>query len=318
MNNPLVSVIIPNYNHAKFLDERIQSVLNQTYQNFELIILDDKSTDNSVEVINQYKDNPHVSHIVVNEENSGSTFKQWHKGFELAKGEVIWIAESDDSCDTTMLETLVRGYVEHDAVLAFCRSCKYDIEGKKSIYTPQNFLSGDMAMPGWEFISNYLVPKNAVANASSAVFSRSIAMSLDKQYISMRAEGDWLFWIELMEHGNVCFYDKAMNYFRFHHMNTTSILSQEGIGDIEHKKIVDYLLKGNHISYKRYKEEIIHYVSYILHYRDFEAKSVKRKVLQVWDRYKYYRTYIYLGSLKDEILLYLKNTGSTKNSLYGE
>ena len=49
MNTPLVSVIIPNYNHAQFLDERIQSVLNQTYQNFELIILDDKSTDNSVE-----------------------------------------------------------------------------------------------------------------------------------------------------------------------------------------------------------------------------------------------------------------------------
>jgi glycosyltransferase involved in cell wall biosynthesis len=55
MNNPLVSVIIPNYNHARFLDERIQSILNQTYQNFEVIILDDKSSDNSVEVINKYK-----------------------------------------------------------------------------------------------------------------------------------------------------------------------------------------------------------------------------------------------------------------------
>lgn len=86
MNKPLVSVIIPNYNHAQFLDERIQTVLNQTYQNFELIILDDKSTDNSLEVINKYKNDPHVSEIVVNEENSGSTFKQWHKGFELAKG----------------------------------------------------------------------------------------------------------------------------------------------------------------------------------------------------------------------------------------
>ena len=88
MSNPLVSVIIPNYNHARYLDERIQSVLNQTYQNFEVIILDDKSTDNSVEVINQYKDDLHVSCIIVNEENSGSTFKQWHKGFELAKGEI--------------------------------------------------------------------------------------------------------------------------------------------------------------------------------------------------------------------------------------
>ena len=56
MESPLVSVIIPNYNHARFLDERIQSILNQTYQNFEVIILDDISSDNSVEFINQYKD----------------------------------------------------------------------------------------------------------------------------------------------------------------------------------------------------------------------------------------------------------------------
>lgn len=67
MNNPLVSIIIPNYNHSQFLDERIQSVLNQTYRIFELIILDDNSTDNSLEVINRYKDDSHVSHIVVNE-----------------------------------------------------------------------------------------------------------------------------------------------------------------------------------------------------------------------------------------------------------
>ncbi|MDO5340840.1 MAG: glycosyltransferase family A protein [Bacteroidia bacterium] len=72
---PLVSVIIPNYNHARYLDQRIQTVLNQTYQNFEVIILDDKSTDNSLEVIAKYKVNPHISQIVINEQNSGSPFK---------------------------------------------------------------------------------------------------------------------------------------------------------------------------------------------------------------------------------------------------
>ena len=52
--SPTVSVIIPNYNHAPYLKERIDSVLNQTYQDFEVIILDDCSPDNSVEVIEQY------------------------------------------------------------------------------------------------------------------------------------------------------------------------------------------------------------------------------------------------------------------------
>jgi glycosyltransferase involved in cell wall biosynthesis len=78
MNKPLVSVIIPNYCHSQFLVQRIESVLNQTYQNFEVIILDDCSPDAgaSKAVIEKYRGNPHVSHIVYNEENSGSTFKQ--------------------------------------------------------------------------------------------------------------------------------------------------------------------------------------------------------------------------------------------------
>ena len=67
---PRVSVILPNYNHARFLKERIDSILNQTFQDFELILLDDCSSDNSVEVLEEYRNNPHVSHIELNEQNA--------------------------------------------------------------------------------------------------------------------------------------------------------------------------------------------------------------------------------------------------------
>lgn len=87
MTTPLVSVIVPNYNHARYLEQRLDTVFNQTYQNFEVIIF--KSTDNSLEVINRYKDNPHLSQIVVNEQNTGSPFKQLDKGINLAKGVTI-------------------------------------------------------------------------------------------------------------------------------------------------------------------------------------------------------------------------------------
>src|SRR5437868_456309 len=92
---PIVSVVVPNYNHARFLRKRIDSVLGQTYQDFELILMDDCSTDESRSIIEEYAREARIR-IELNEENSGSTFKQWNKGVRLARGEYVWIAESDD------------------------------------------------------------------------------------------------------------------------------------------------------------------------------------------------------------------------------
>ena len=75
-----VSVIVPNYNYARYLPMRIESILNQTFTDFELILLDDASTDESVSVLEKYRNNKHVSHIVVNEQNTGSPVQQWMKG----------------------------------------------------------------------------------------------------------------------------------------------------------------------------------------------------------------------------------------------
>lgn len=303
MNNPLVSVIIPNYNHSKFLDERIQSVLNQTYQNFELIILDDKSTDNSVEVINRYKDNPHVSAVVVNEENSGSTFKQWHKGFELAKGDVVWIAESDDSCDEKLLESLVQGYQDSNAVLAFCKSCKYDVDGNRCRYAPQNILLRSFSMTGHDFIKEYMIHDNIVANASSAIFSRQAALSVDRQYMSMRGEGDWLFWIGLMQTGNVFFCKDELNYFRFHQLNTTKSLSNKGISYIEHKIIYDHLVKKGYIEPASRWKERMRFLSCCVN-MTYDSRAMRRKVLNTWDKNRLGRLYI-CGSCMKRFLLSL-------------
>src|SRR5690606_14670397 len=99
MKGNLVSIILPNYNHASYLPDRLNSIFNQSYQNFEVIILDDCSRDVSLEILNIYKGHPKVSHFIANEVNSGSPFKQWQKGLKLAKGDFVWIAESDDYCD---------------------------------------------------------------------------------------------------------------------------------------------------------------------------------------------------------------------------
>ncbi len=301
--NPLVSVIIPNYNHANYLDERIQSVLNQTYQDFEVIILDDKSTDNSMEVINKYKDNPHKSAILVNDINSGLPFKQWRKGFELAKGELIWIAESDDSCKPTFLETLVQSYLDNNAILAFSRSCKYSVNGEKSLYENQTTLKNDLVLPGKEFITQFMIERNAVSNASSVIFSRDAAMSINNKYTEMHAEGDWLFWIELMELGTVVFLSEELNFFRFHDSNTTKSQVNKGNSAIEHKITFDYLVQQGFLKGPSIRQEKLRLLNCWIG-MDFETTGTKRRLLNLWDNNRFIRLYLFAYNIKYSIKVF--------------
>ena len=143
MSSPLVSVIVPNYNHHLYLPERIESILLQEFQDFELILLDDCSPDDSVEIFERYRSNPKVSHICVNGQNSGSTFKQWEKGISLARGKYIWIAESDDSADPRLLGSIVNALERYpSAVVGFCSTVVIDSEDRAlDINIPDELLS---------------------------------------------------------------------------------------------------------------------------------------------------------------------------------
>src|ERR1039457_6122850 len=119
---PKVSIVVPNYNHARYLRRRVESVLRQTFQDFEVILLDDCSPDDSRSILQEYADDPRIR-IEFNEVNSGSPFKQWNKGVRLAQGSYVWIAESDDYADERLLERLVAVLEkEPEAAFAYCRS----------------------------------------------------------------------------------------------------------------------------------------------------------------------------------------------------
>ncbi|GGH45975.1 glycosyltransferase family 2 protein [Mangrovimonas yunxiaonensis] len=121
-----VSIILPNYNHAPYLEERLDSILNQTYTNFELIILDDNSSDNSLDILQAFKSHKKVSHFIVNRKNSGSPFEQWKKGLDLAKGDYVWIAESDDKSDYDFLESQLRTINREQADIVVAATQKFN------------------------------------------------------------------------------------------------------------------------------------------------------------------------------------------------
>ena len=222
--SPTVSVIIPNYNHAPYLKERIDSVLNQTYQDFEVIILDDCSPDNSVEVIEQYRSNPHVSHILINEQNTRNTFIQWERGISMAKGRYIWIAESDDVAEPQLLETLIGQLEQHpDASVAFCHSRLIDADG--ALLSEQN--TKNPAQPGQITIDDsctflrHLLIFNYIYNASMAVFRRDVYDRANPDYKQFRYCGEWHFWASVCAAGRVIEVYDMLSRFRQHQRKVT-------------------------------------------------------------------------------------------------
>lgn len=259
MKEVVVSVIIPNYNHSSYLKERIESVLQQTYENYELILLDDCSTDNSRDILMQYKDNSHVSNIVFNEKNSGSPFKQWDKGIKLAKGKYIWIAESDDYADPDFLSSTVAALDNYsDVVVVYTGSHMIDDKGDCIKLDWDKF---DKTIPQQTkydsryFLSRKMLWNTSIYNASMVLFRKECYDNVDKGYRNFKYCGDWYFWNEICWQGNIVSINQKLNYFRQHDNKVSPRAEKEGLYFIEGGRIMKRMMSLLNLT--KYQEAVI-------------------------------------------------------------
>jgi glycosyltransferase involved in cell wall biosynthesis len=220
-----VSVIVPNYCHARYLEDRLQSIFAQTLQPHEIIVLDDASTDDSVAVARELAQRSSVPlRIVVNDQNSGSTFRQWIKGLTLACGDLVWIAESDDSCDPEFLERLVPEFYDPEVVLAYSQSALIGPEGE--MISP-DFLdhTNDISTTRWrsrycvagaEEVELALSQKNTIPNASAALFRHPGRLDFALELAQLRFGGDLLFYAMLLRGGKIAYLPNVLNHYRRH------------------------------------------------------------------------------------------------------
>ena len=239
---PTVSVIVPNYCHAPYLEQRIESILQQTFQDFELILLDDCSTDGSREILERYRNHPKVSGIFYNERNSGSPFKQWKKGLSKATGDYVWIAESDDFSSPCFLERCVRILdTRPDCSIVFTSSYIVDshsrtIREEAPVKYPKH---KQIRFGSRFFLYRFLCPRNTIYNAGMALVRRS-ALPAGDNYTQYRYCGDWLFWIQIVSGGgNVVYLAEPLNYYRVHDSNTTAESIATGRKHIETLRILE-------------------------------------------------------------------------------
>ncbi|MBC8135449.1 MAG: glycosyltransferase [Fibrella sp.] len=228
---PKVSVIVPNYNHARYLPERIASILHQSFSDFELILMDDASTDTSREVIDSLAASDARIRTLINTTNSGSGYKQWNKGVGEASGEYVWIAESDDSAEAGLLKQLVDKLDKHPEVgLAYCQSWRMNERGENTGTLLE--WTSDLGTDRWEkdFVADgveecrhYLCLKNTIPNASGVVFRRGLFEKIGGTTDSLRLCADWMLWVRMLMESGLAYVAEPLNRFR---MEPTSVTHQ--------------------------------------------------------------------------------------------
>ena len=233
-----VSVIVPNYNYDEHISSRLESVFGQTYPLYEILVLDDCSSDNSIEVIEATSTHYNRKiNRVYNSKNSGNTFKQWKKGTELARGDVVWIAEADDLADESFLSVSVSG-ISKNTALTFTDSKQID-ENDNPLATSYSYyydninktiFSSSFSMPGTEFCKQAMAVKNPILNVSSVLWDKNILTKyLNDSYdeiISYKVAGDWRLYIEILclSERNVTYINESLNVHRRHSTSVTHSL----------------------------------------------------------------------------------------------
>lgn len=229
--NKEVSVIVPNYNYARYMNRRLESIVRQTYPIFELIVLDDCSTDKSTEVIGKKlaevkRRFPDLKVRFIREkDNSGKAMAQWKKGLEMAKGDYVWIAEADDLSSRKFLEEVMKGFEDSDVVISYAESMI--INGVGTIIAPNFRWSRDKEKTGHykrsyvkdgrDEIREIMAIRCTIPNVSGVVIRN------DKKYLKYLNEamkysqvGDWYFYTKILENGKISYNKKALNKFRVH------------------------------------------------------------------------------------------------------
>lgn len=286
---PAVSVIIPSYNHAAYLKERIDSILSQTFQDFEVIILDDCSTDNSRNIIEIYRNHPKISQIIYNEVNSGSVFHQWIRGIELSKGEYIWIAESDDYADPLFLQKTYNKIIGHNETgLVFTNSYVVnekgevlkDIESGKKLPDFAKLKKANHIINSHN-LTSFLIKTLVIDNASSVLFRKKSLISVDLNFLkTLINAGDRFVYIGICLNFNLHYLPETLNFMRSHENNTTKTNLKNGKLYNDRLRVLNYYVNKFNLVGETKKDLNFFLNSYFLHFVDHGKTKEINEVLK--------------------------------------
>lgn len=215
---PLVSVCIPAYNNAPYITETIESVLKQTWENLELVICDDLSSDNTVEVIERIED-PRIR-LIKNQNNLGMS-GNWNNCLRHCKGDYIKLICADDMLSPEAIEKETKALMENPTALFACSDTRlFDLDGKpkgwyKRYPKASGLTDGKTVVRAGFFSQNYFGAPLAILLRRSAM-ERFGEFDSDFVYIL-----DYEYWVRLACEGDIYIIHEPLNYFRVRNDSNT-------------------------------------------------------------------------------------------------
>ena len=280
MESRLFSILIANYNNGRFLQEAIDSVLAQTYANWEIILVDDKSTDNSSEIYKKYKDDSRF-HIYYNDENRGCGYTK-RRCADLANGELCGFLDPDDKLQSHALEIMVSAHQEHlNCSLVYSTLFLWD---DKSCVTKVLEDVGEMEK-GEDFLISSKKIVSHFATFKKVFYDNT--KGIDKL---MSSAVDFDLYIKLEEVGDLHFINEPLYFYRQGNVNSISIGSDEMQQKAFANRIKASLnafvrrIKGKHPLFIANKQKCLHVMRWQLGYyhKNIEQHSMR------WMRYAYW------------------------------
>lgn len=221
MGNPTVSFVVPCYKLAHLLPECVNSILSQSYTDFEVLIMDDCSPDNTPEVARSFQDS-RVKHIR-NDPNMGHV-RNYNKGIDLARGRYIWLISADDCLrQTYILERYVEQMEKKPSVgFAYCSGVGLKNGQETGVLDYSVYSDRDQIVHGHKFLKK-LLKGNCVLAASGLVrrecYDRLGTFPLDMPYAC-----DWYLWCLVALHFDVAYFAEPMVCYREHDLSMTNTL----------------------------------------------------------------------------------------------
>lgn len=320
-SKPLVSIVFTSYNHKEYLKQALDSLINQTYPNLEIIIVDDCSTDGSQEILKEYAHFPNID-LKLQTQNSGSYVKASNFGASFAKGEYILFAQCDDFAEADQIEVLLQVFEQNPSVgVVFSKSNLVDENGivfandftgreksfKKAV-KQNGLIKGDKMK---EFLSFSCV----IPNLSAALIKHDLFKEINGLSDKYLVVADWEFWLDLTEKTDFYYVLRPLNYFRQHATTIrSSIKMKTQIVEI-YKMFYNHISKNQLTPIQKHKIKLgagAVWFSYFVENKKawFECYSTVHSEIKKIEKSSLY--YLFLGTKKQLVEYVYNKTGSNE------